>query len=184
MPLTLGVIADTHVPDRAKVIPPAALEVFRAHKADAILHAGDVSTPVILRELQTIAPVHAVRGNTDLLMIRRLPRVRRLEFEGVMIGMSHGHGTMLNYIPHRFIYIFKGPKKFSFYHDLAARDVPDCKVVVCGHSHAPANYWRDDQLIFNPGSPCFPNETVPGLPPSVGLLHIDQGNVRGEIVFI
>jgi putative phosphoesterase len=184
MPLTLGVIADTHVPDRSIEVPAAALEVFRAHQVDAIMHAGDVSIPRILRELEAIAPVHAVRGNTDLLMMRHLPRVRRLEFEGVMIGMAHGHGTMLNYVPHRIIYVFKGPKKFSFYHDLAAREVPDCMVVVCGHSHAPANYWRDGQLIFNPGSPVLPNETVPGLPPSVGLLHVDEGNVRGKIVFI
>ena len=58
------------------------------------------------------------------------------------------------------------------------------QVVVCGHTHVPANYWLGSQLIFNPGSPTQPNEIVPGLPPSIGFLHIEKRNVRGEIVFI
>jgi hypothetical protein len=182
--ITLGVIADTHVPDRAKKIPLAVLDLFSLRRVDAILHAGDLSTSRVLRQLGEIAPVHAIRGNTDLLLVGRLPWVRRLEFGDITIGMAHGHGSWLQYIPDKWHYIQYGPKKFSHYEELARSQVPDCRVVVCGHTHLPANYWQGEQLIFNPGSPTLPNAFVPGLPPSVGLLHIDNGNVMGEIVFL
>ncbi len=182
--LTLGVIADTHIPGRVRRLPPTALEVFTQAKVAAILHAGDISAMRVLDQLGEIAPVYAIRGNADLLLVGRLPWVRRLEFESVSIGMSHGHGAWRNYIPDRIHYIFHGPKKFSYYENLARQQVPDVRVVVLGHNHVPVNYWIEGQLIFNPGSPSLPNRNVPGLKPSVGLLHIDQHNVRGEIVFI
>lgn len=181
---TLGVIADTHIPDRTNTLPQQALDIFNGAQVQAILHAGDISVPRVLRCLEEIAPVHAIRGNTDLLFIGRLPWIRVIAFEEVSIGMSHGHGTWLNYIPDRVQYTFRGPKKFSYYEALAQKQLPETKVVVLGHTHVPANYWLEEQLIFNPGSPSLPNRAVPGLLPSVGLLHIQQHNVYGEIVFI
>ncbi|MGD2027692.1 MAG: metallophosphoesterase family protein [Anaerolineales bacterium] len=184
MPTTLGVIADTHIPDRARRLPQAVLEVFDKHRVESILHAGDLSTPRVLRQLGEIAPVLGVRGNTDLLLTGRLPWVRRMTYEDVVIGMAHGHGGWLRYIPDRFDFLLHGPKKFSYYEDNARKLLPDVQVVVCGHTHVSANYWRGEQLIFNPGSATRPNGVVRGLLPSVGLLHVDGGNVRGEIVFI
>jgi len=182
--ITLGVIADTHIPDRAAQIPLAALDLFSSKQVHAILHAGDLSVRRVLDQLEEIAPVHAIRGNTDLLLLGLLPWRRRLEFDGVLIGMAHGHGNWLKYIPNRIDYFMHGPKKFSYYEETARRQMPGCKVVVCGHTHVPANYWREGQLIFNPGSATKPNAVMVSLPPSVGLLHLDRGNVRGEIVFI
>jgi putative phosphoesterase len=182
-PTTFGVIADTHIPDRAKLIPRAALDLFSNRGVSAILHAGDLSTRQVLDILGEIAPVYAIRGNTDLMLVGQLPWVRRLEIESVTIGIAHGHGNWLRYVPDKVKFILHGPRKFTYYENLARSLVPDCKVVVCGHTHISANYWIDDQLIFNPGSPTEPSAYVPGLPPSVGLLHLDEGNVRGEIVF-
>lgn len=182
--LTLGVIADTHIPDRAAQIPPSALDLFSSQHVHAILHAGDLSVRRVLDQLEEIAPVYAIRGNTDILLLGTLPWKRRLTFEGVTIGMAHGHGNWLKYIPNRIDYYFHGPKKFSYYEDTARQQMPGCQVVVCGHTHVPANYWHQGQLIFNPGSATRPNAVLPSLPPSVGLLHLDQGNVWGEIVFI
>ena len=182
--ITLGVIADTHIPDRISALPPAALDVFATHQVGAILHAGDISVRRVLTALEDIAPVFAVRGNTDILLFGQVPWKHQLEFEGVMIGMAHGHGNWLKYIPNRIDYYIHGPKKFSYYEETVRQQLPGCRVVVFGHSHVPANYWLDDQLLFNPGSATRPNPVVPSLPPSVGLLHLDQGNVRGEIVFI
>ena len=56
--------------------------------------------------------------------------------------------------------------------------------ITVGHNHAPANYWLEGQLIFNPGSPAHPNPAVLDLKPSIGLLYIDGHNVEGEIVFL
>jgi len=182
--ITLGVIADTHIPGRAKALPLSALDVFSKRQVSAILHAGDLSTRRVLRILEEIAPVHAIRGNTDLLLTGQLPSVRRLEYEGVAIGMAHGHGSWLRYLPDKAHYLLRGPKKFSYYEENARAQVPGCQVLVCGHTHVPANYLIDDQLVFNPGSPTQPNKFAAGLSPSVGLLHLEAGNAWGEIVFI
>ena len=184
MATILGVIADTHVPERKRELPLAALDVFHSRAVATILHAGDLSTSRVLSQLAEIAPVHAVRGNTDFLLMGKLPWIRHLTFEGVSIGMAHGHGNWLKYAYNRVDYAFHGPKKFTYYEETARRQLPGVQVVVCGHTHVPANYRVQGQLIFNPGSACCPQRVIPGLRASVGLLHIEKGNVRGEIVFI
>jgi len=184
MALTLGVIADTHIPDRAKRLPQAVLDQFERRQVSAILHAGDLSTYKVIQQLEKIAPVYAVRGNTDFLLMGRLPWVQHLTFEEVTIGMIHGHGNWLWYLQNKVHFFIRGPKNFSYYEAAAKKQLPDAQVVVLGHNHISANYWWDGQLIFNPGSPTKPNRFMLGLPPSVGFLEIDQRNVRGEIVFI
>ncbi|HAY83919.1 MAG TPA: hypothetical protein DCY42_03065 [Chloroflexi bacterium] len=182
--VTLGVIADTHIPDRVRALPLAALDLFAKKQVRAILHAGDISVPRVLKQLAEVAPVYAIRGNTDLLLLGQAPWTRRLEFEGVSIGMAHGHGNWFEYIVNRIDLFIHPPKKFSYYEEKTSRQLPDCQVVVLGHNHVPANYWLGDQMIFNPGSATRPNPVMAGLPPSIGLLHLEDGNVRGEIVFI
>ncbi len=184
MSVLLGVLADTHIPDRAREIPPQVLDLFACRRVDAILHAGDISLMRVLHQLEEIAPVYAVRGNTDILLTGQRPNTWHKQYEGVLVGMTHSHGGMLRYIPDRIQKIFTGPNKFSYYENIARKMLPQAKAVVCGHTHTPANYWWDNQLIFNPGSSTIPNVLIPGLPPSVGFLHIDQSNLHGEIVFI
>jgi putative phosphoesterase len=182
--LTLGVIADTHVPDRSRRLNPKVFSTFEEAKVTAILHAGDISIPKVLTQLEEIAPVHAVRGNRDLFGFRTLPRHRRLTFEGVSIGLTHGHGDWGEYIKEKLMYYFQGPTKFSRFEKIALRLFPDTRVVILGHNHAATNQWQEDQLVFNPGSACCPNKYFPHLSPSVGLLHVDGEKVEGEIVFI
>jgi putative phosphoesterase len=181
---TIGVIADTHVPDRGKEIPEKALEVFRQEQVSLIIHAGDISIKSALAPLEEIAPVTAVRGNRDLLYFGELPYFNTFKIEEVLIGVTHGHGTWGRYIRDRLLMVLHAPKKFSYYEHIARRQLPDARVVVLGHNHAPANYWFERQLIFNPGSPAHPNPAVPNLKPSVGLLRVDGHNVDGEIVFL
>ena len=181
---TIGVIADTHIPDRSREIPPQALEVFRQASVSQIIHAGDISVKSALIPLQEIAPVSAVRGNRDLLYFGDLPYTRTITVEQVTIGVTHGHGSWLRYIRDRTLFLFFPMKKFSYYENIARGLLPDARVVILGHNHAPANYWLEGQLIFNPGSPAHPNPEVANLKPSVGLLHVDGHNVEGEIVFL
>ena len=61
--MRLGLIADTH-----GWLRPEVFEVFR--DVDLILHAGDVGPPDLLTELQAVAPVTAVWGNTDGFELR------------------------------------------------------------------------------------------------------------------
>ncbi len=58
----IGVISDTH----NKVRPEA---VARLRRCELIIHAGDVCRPEVLKELERLAPVVAVRGNNALLIV-------------------------------------------------------------------------------------------------------------------
>jgi predicted phosphodiesterase len=60
---------------------------------------------------------------------------------------------------------------------------PDVQVIVFGHIHRPVNMLVDSRLIFNPGSPHFPDGYE--IKPSIGLLSIEEGGeVKGEIVYL
>jgi uncharacterized protein len=56
--MTLGVISDTH-----GIVRPEAMYALK--DSELILHAGDVRTPDVLKQLRAIAPTIAVRGNVD-----------------------------------------------------------------------------------------------------------------------
>jgi putative phosphoesterase len=178
--ITLGVIADTHIPDRARNLDPQLLSLFDAAQVKAILHAGDVCVPRILDELGEIAPVHAVRGNRDLWALRQLPLSLELEFEGVRIALTHGHGSLSTYLVDKARFYFEGLKEKHFI-DRVAAAFPDVNVVIFGHTHLPVIRLVRDILIFNPGSACCPH--ILTKIPSAGLLHIDAGGlVKGKII--
>ena len=56
--MRIGVISDTHA-----FLDPRVEKLFAG--VDHILHAGDVGPHMLLHELEAIAPVTAVVGNTD-----------------------------------------------------------------------------------------------------------------------
>ena len=75
----IGVISDTH----NKVRPEA---VTRLRRCELIIHAGDVCRPEVLKELERLAPVVAVRGNNDRgSWAKRLPVTRTVEIDGDQI---------------------------------------------------------------------------------------------------
>ena len=178
--MTLGVIADTHIPDREPALPPAALEVFRRAQVDAILHAGDVVHPRVLRTLETLAPVYAVRGNRDLWLLPHLPSRWQQRWEGVSLGMCHSHGTLWQYLHDKWTHLVHGiPYKRFERRALAA--FPQADVVVFGHIHRPVCRRVGWQLLCNPGSPTvpFPPSTTPA---TVALLFLEEGRAWGQIV--
>ena len=182
--LTLGVIADTHIPDRARQVPPLVFTIFKQAKVTEILHAGDISTQRVLDQLEEIAPVQAVRGNRDWF-VKNLPMHMTLKYEDVTIGLTHGHGSFRGYILDKLHYFLRGPRKFAYVENIALGIFPEADVIVFGHNHVPVNRRMDNgQLLFNPGSPTIPNFFVKNVPTCVGLIHIDGSMVEGEIVEI
>lgn len=176
---TIGVTSDTHVPDRARRLDPRVISLFESSGVGAILHAGDISMPDVLAQLAEAAPVYAVRGNRDWFGLRGLPLQRRLEFGGVQIGLAHGHGGWRRYLIDRVYFARHGYRHERLIPRLVT-SFPDVKVIVFGHGHIPLNRWQNGQLLFNPGSPHFPDRK--DLAPSVGFLHISAGReVWGEI---
>ena len=143
--------------------------IFRKAKVDAILHAGDISTPGVLDQLREIAPVYAVRGNRDWYELSRLPLSLTLEFEGVPIGLMHGHGSLGAYVWDKAKGVILGTQP-ERYLRRAFKTFPGARVVVFGHTHFPVKRWIDGRLYFNPGSAAFPAHKAPVT--SVGILHI------------
>lgn len=136
MSARLLVMADTHVPARARALPEllwAAVE-----EADLVLHAGDWVVPALLDELQARSrALLGVHGNNDGPGLRaRLPQVARVEVEGVRVAMVHE----------------TGPARGREERCAAAYAGDD--VLVFGHSHIP---WdtraRTGLRLLNPGSP-------------------------------
>ena len=119
----LGVISDTH-----GLLRPQALEALRG--VERILHAGDVGSPEILDALTAIAPVTAVRGNTDHgAWAERLPPTAEIEVAGIWIHILHSLDEL----------------------DLDPRGA-GFSVVIYGHTHEPLIEQRGGVLYLNPGS--------------------------------
>jgi hypothetical protein len=139
--------------------------------SDLILHAGDVGELSILEELSTIAPVHAVHGNTDG------GEVRELLSHDVMVDLGSTDGRLLDDGPEGPVaYILHIREELSL--DPGAADID---VVVTGHTHEPAIEEKDGILWLNPGS-AGPKRF--DLPVTVALLHIDGADWEAEIVEI
>lgn len=178
--LTVGVVADTHVPDRAAELHPLVLPLMRQHGVQHILHAGDICAPQVLQELEQVAQVTAVRGNRDWLFVDSLSTLESITLSGHKVALMHGHGSMKQYLWDKLQYVIFG-YRFERYRRLMNRTVQGAKVIVFGHTHQPVNRWIDSTLYFNPGSACH------GMPvaenPSVGILRFYQdGNVSGEVI--
>lgn len=144
--MKIGVVSDTHGLLRPEVT--AALK-----GVERILHLGDVGDPGILRELEKIAPVTAVRGNIDREgECARLPETEVLEVQGISL-----------YLLHSIEELDLDPATAGF------------AAVLHGHSHKTDIRRHKRVLYFNPGS-CGPRRFR--LPVTMGYLHVEAG---GEI---
>ena len=150
--MLVGLISDTHGLMRAEALAALA-------DVEMILHAGDVGSFAVLRELQGIAPVHAVVGNTDDPILGLPPQVR-LTLDGLKLHMSHGHETG-SPSPDTLV------KRYS------------ADVIIYGHTHKPLITTRGKTLVINPGA-AGPRRFH--LQPSVGLLRIESGVATAEII--
>lgn len=132
----IAVISDTHIPDRAKEIPPKVLEEIK--KVDMVIHAGDLVDIEVLDTLRSACKnVTAVCGNMDPEELRKvLPEKEILKIGNYRIGVMHGYGT-----PNKLIELLSLVFKCD-----------NVNIVIFGHSHSPVNEKRGNVLFFNPGS--------------------------------
>jgi putative phosphoesterase len=126
MPLTIGLISDTHGLLRSDVAT-----AFR--DVDLVLHAGDVGSLDVLDELRTMAPVHAVYGNVDDPWTPGLEQSLWLTLEGWSIVVTHGH-LLRRLAPEALLHHF------------------DAGIVVYGHTHRPLVHRAEGRLVVNPGA--------------------------------
>ncbi len=180
--ITVGLIADTHVPDRKRDLDPQVIPIFRQAGVSMILHAGDISVPRVLAELEQVAPVAAVRGNRDWFRFKDLPLKRVVEIGGKRIGLTHGHLSWGGYARDKLAFLLRGPQTFEFFAQRAAKEIENVDALVFGHNHEPMIKEIDGKLVINPGSACC--QVLENKAPSVALLHIEGDEMRAEIVYL
>lgn len=148
--MRLGVISDTH-----GLLRPEVFEAFAG--VDHILHAGDIGSLDILTDLEAIAPVTAVYGNTDDFEVRaKVPRVAEIELDGFRIVVTHGDQ------------FGRGVPSEGFH---AA--YPDADILIHGHTHIPKLELVDVVVtVMNPGA-AGPRRF--DIPASVGILELEAG---------
>ena len=136
MTVRVLMMADTHVPKRARDLPAQLWEAVEA--ADVVIHAGDWVDVSLLDELEARANrLVAVYGNNDGPALRaRLPEVARATLGGVRFAVVHETGGR------------QGREQ------RCAAAYPDDDVLVFGHSHIPWDTTAFSGLrLVNPGSP-------------------------------
>ena len=146
--VNVGVISDTH-----GYLRPEAIAALRG--CNHILHGGDIGSPDILRELEEIAPVHAIRGNIDVEpWAREIPVTRTVEIAGLKFYLIHNRAELK-----------KVPAGIS--------------AVIFGHTHQPLIETRGEVLYFNPGS-AGPRRFK--LPISLGKISIQEGKLSPSLI--
>lgn len=151
--MKLGLISDTH-----NFLDPRVPEIFAG--VDHILHAGDVGLPLLIVELEQIAPVTAVIGNTDEGLPLR-------ETEMVTLG---GKKFLIHHIVTPGIVPARAAERFH-------KEKPD--VLMFGHTHKPYAEWHGATLFFNPGSA---GRQRFNLPRTVALMEISAEGISYKFV--
>jgi len=150
--MVIGVISDTH-----GTVSQQALDALNG--AASILHAGDIGDPDVIQMLSRIAPVTAVRGNTDS---------RRWAYAFPLTEM-----------------ISLAERCFYVLHDVTALDIDPpsagINIVVHGHTHQAQIETIKDTLYFNPGSASVRRH---GGPLTIGRINISNGRIRPAIIQI
>jgi len=119
----IGLISDTH-----ELLREEALRALQG--SQLIIHAGDVGRPEIIDQLETLAPVVAVRGNIDTApWTSALPETAVVQCGSVNIYVLHDANAL-----------DLDPRAAGFH------------IVVSGHSHKPNQSELDGVVYINPGS--------------------------------
>ena len=150
--MKIGVISDTH-----NFFDPRIPRLFAG--VEHILHAGDIGLPGILLELEQIAPVTAVSGNTD---------EPGFPYQETRIAELAGRKFLVHHIV--------DPRNLT--DPLKARinrEQPD--VVVFGHTHKPFCERLGATLYFNPG---YAGKSRFGMDRTLAVLHCEAKAIRPE----
>jgi putative phosphoesterase len=158
----LLLLADTHVPGRARDLPPSVWA--EVQRSDVVIHAGDWVGAALLDDLEgRAASLLGCWGNNDGPELRaRLPEVGRATFEGVRIAVVHETGPSTR----------REQRMAAAY--------ADADVLVFGHSHIPWDTTAATGLrLLNPGSPTDRRRQPVG---TFMTVEVDDGAVRDVVL--
>lgn len=152
--ITIAVFSDSH----RKLDP--MLNAVRDINPDLILHLGDHERDAgCLAELSV--EVRCVRGNCDSGSVAR--DTDTMEVQGIRIVMTHGHKYCV---------------KLGLDSLLNMGHFTGADVLLFGHTHRPLCEHRGGILLLNPGT------AGEGRRLTCGLIHMEDGAARGEILSI
>jgi putative phosphoesterase len=152
--LRIGVISDTH-----NFLDPKITPLFAG--VDHILHGGDIGMPWLILQLEQIAPVTAVLGNTD---------DPGLHFKQTEIVELDGRKFLIHHIVNPRALDESLQRRIN-------REGP--AVVVFGHTHKPFCETIGSTLFFNPG---YAGKSRFGMERSIAILHCTPKEIRPEFV--
>ena len=162
MSTSVVVVSDTHVPQKARAVPP---QLWRAvESADMVVHAGDWTGVPLLDEFEARSRlVVGVWGNNDGDDVRaRLTEVARTTIDGVRLAVVHETGQ-------------KEARETRM-----DRLFPETDLLVFGHSHIPWDTTTPAGLrLLNPGSPTDKRRQPT---PTYLTLTLDAGAVRDVVL--
>lgn len=160
--MKIGVISDTHIPDKASEIPQQILEAFK--KVDMVIHAGDLVDLSVLDTLKSVCKdVKAVWGNMDPYEVRKeLPEKEIIKVGNYKIGVMHGYGH-----PNNLTKLLSG-----------VFEKDNVNIVVFGHSHNAVNEKKGNTIYFNPGSP---TDKIFAINNSYGIIEINN-KIEAEVI--
>ncbi len=151
--MKIGLISDTH-----GFLDPRLPRIFRG--VDHILHAGDIGPDHLIAQLESIAPVTTVLGNTDSSTLYRLT-------ETIVLG---GRKFLVHHIvsPHALT---------NELQERLARERP--AIVLFGHTHQQFNHVVNGIWFLNPG---YAGKPKSGAARSVALLEGDAKEIQVEFI--
>jgi len=147
----VGVVSDTH-----NLLRPRVLELLAG--CERILHGGDVGDLEILERLRRIAPVEAIRGNTDS--------------GATAAALPETLAGSLGELPFRMVHRRE---------DADPVWTREARLVVYGHSHRPEMAWHGSCLLLNPGA-CGPRRFH--LPLTLAILTVADSRIVPEILAV
>ncbi|MEO6909218.1 MAG: YfcE family phosphodiesterase [Abditibacteriaceae bacterium] len=177
----IGVIADTHLKEHyPKNFIQPVLTAF--DNVDLILHAGDVNAPWVIEELQKMAPVHKVLGNTDdPKILSDAPISRRVMVEDCVIGMAHGDTFREPRI--KPVLSASGNMQTAANALSHFQEENDVNAIIFGHSHFPLllehEFAGRKVLLLNPGS-----VTQKRVAPNCGcaVIEVEGNNLNARLI--
>lgn len=169
--VTIGLVSDTHLPDRLSALPAALFDALRG--VDLVLHAGDVGTLAVLDHLSALAPVIAVHGNDDTEEAQReLPYQQVIALAGVRLLLCHTH------MPDRALEL-EQRRDDAWLPKLQRRAAwarrAGASLLVYGHTHVAMAHAVDGVLLINPGALAAPNFATRQRRVSVARLTLAPG---------
>lgn len=134
--MIIAVVSDTH-----GLVLPVSYSLQR-NKVDIVIHLGDNVEDADLIQRITGMEVYKVRGNNDFLS-PDVPDEMTIEIRRKKFFLTHGHKYNVDSGTDK---IFEKAKELGVDYALF------------GHTHVHLREKREDILILNPGSPCFPRK--------------------------